>query len=119
MVGAFEQLHYLIRERDSKFTRAFDDVLASEDVKVIQTPVRAPKANAFAERLVGTFRREVGNGCYSWAGDISSGCSANTSGTTTEQDPTRVCRITVRLSRRCSGRRSILRMFAESTSSED
>jgi putative transposase len=49
---------FLIRERDAKFTRAFDDVWRSTDVQVICTPVRAPNANAVAERWVGTVRRE-------------------------------------------------------------
>ena len=61
--GKFEDVAFLIRDRDSKFTRAFDDVLASEGVKVTRTPVRSgsQKADAFAERLVGAFRREVGD----------------------------------------------------------
>jgi putative transposase len=49
---------FLIHGRDAKLTRAFDDVLGSTGAEVICTPVRAPNANAVAERWVGTVRRE-------------------------------------------------------------
>jgi putative transposase len=49
---------YLIRDRDTKFRRAFDDVWRSIGAQIIRTPVRTPAANAFAERWVGTVRRE-------------------------------------------------------------
>jgi putative transposase len=48
----------LIRDRDSKFTREFDEVFRSEGIRVIKAPVGAPKARAHAERWVGTTRRE-------------------------------------------------------------
>ncbi len=51
-------VRHLVRDRDTKFTRPFDDVWRSIGAQVIRTPVRAPNANAFAERWVGTVRRE-------------------------------------------------------------
>jgi putative transposase len=55
-------LRFLIHDRDSKLTDAFDEVFRSEGLSIIRTPVKAPKANAFAERFVGTIRRE----CLDW-----------------------------------------------------
>src|SRR5437870_3106192 len=51
-----------IHDRDSTFSRAFDEVFRSEGVEIIRTPFRAPQANAFAERWVGTVRRD----CLDW-----------------------------------------------------
>jgi transposase InsO family protein len=48
----------LVRDRDSKFTREFDEVFRSEGIRVMKAPVRAPKARAHAERWVGAVRRE-------------------------------------------------------------
>jgi putative transposase len=53
---------FLLRDRDAKFTRAFDDVLRSEGIEVLITPVQAPNANAYAERWIRTVRAE----CLDW-----------------------------------------------------
>jgi putative transposase len=49
---------FLIRDRDGKFSMAFDEVFCGNGTRVLKTPVRSPRANSYAERFVGTLRRE-------------------------------------------------------------
>ena len=53
-----DRFRFLIRDRDSKFTTAFDAVFTGAQIRIVRTPIRAPRANAIAERFIGTLRRE-------------------------------------------------------------
>jgi transposase InsO family protein len=50
---------FLLRDRDSRFTTAFDAVFIAEGIRIVRTPPQAPRANAICERMVGTLRREL------------------------------------------------------------
>jgi putative transposase len=82
------QVRLVLRDHDAKFCRGFDDVFCSEGIEVLVTPVRAPKANAYAERWVRTVRAE----CLDWLLIVgrghSSRSSASTSSMTTPTVPT-------------------------------
>ena len=56
------QVRFLLRDRDAKFTRSFDDVFCSAGAEVLLTPVQAPNASAYAEHWIRTVRAE----CLDW-----------------------------------------------------
>ena len=55
-------MRFVVRDHDAKFSRSFDDVFRSQGGEMLVTPVRAPKANAYAERRIRTVRAE----CLDW-----------------------------------------------------
>src|SRR5262245_17174546 len=63
MVMSGEEPHrFLIHDRDSIYSEKVDQTIAAMGLTILKTPVRAPQANAFCERLIGTMRRE----CLDW-----------------------------------------------------
>ena len=63
LADRIEQFTFLLHDRDATFTDAFDAIFASEGIRILRTPMRAPPANAFAERWVGTVR-ELLDECF-------------------------------------------------------
>jgi putative transposase len=83
-IGDQQPFRFLIHDRDTKFSHAFDEVFHSQGIKVIRTPVQVPNANAHAERWVRA--RSVltaSTGSSSWAGATSSMSFASIAATTT------------------------------------
>ena len=76
-------LKFLIRDRDAKYTDAFDAVFTATGTRIITTPVQAPRANAICERWIATARRDCSDRTSSPDSGISTTPSANTSITTT------------------------------------
>ncbi len=82
-LGEQQPFRFLIHDRDSKFSHAFDETFRSEGLRVIRTPVQAPNANAHAEPWVRTLRADCLDGSSSSAAATSSTCSVSTASTTT------------------------------------
>jgi putative transposase len=57
-LGDEQPFRFLVHDRDTKLSRAFDEVFRTEGIRVIRTPLQAPNANAYAERWVRTLRAE-------------------------------------------------------------
>ena len=90
MDGELEGAEFLIRDRDSKYTRAFDEVVISEGARVIKAPIRAPKANALPSGSFAPFatRSWISHSCSvddSWTGSFDA-----TRSTTTRSAPNEV-----------------------------
>jgi hypothetical protein len=79
---------YLIRDRDSKFTRDFDEVFWTDGTRGIKAPARTPNARAHAERWIGTVRRECLNRLLIFGRAGSNRCCPPTRSPTASTDPT-------------------------------
>jgi transposase InsO family protein len=64
--GQAATIKFLIRDRDTKFTAAFDEVLHSAHIRILQSPVQAPRPNSIMERWIGGCRRELLNRTLIW-----------------------------------------------------
>jgi putative transposase len=76
---------FLIRDRDRASGGDFIARATRISIQTVLTPVHAPQANALAERVIETLRRECVDASFSWASSTSAECSASTSTTTTQR----------------------------------
>jgi hypothetical protein len=74
---------FLLRDRDSTFTRAFDGVFAADGTRIITTPSRRPTQARSLSGGYEPYGRSAWTGCWSGASVTLSACSASTCGTTT------------------------------------
>ena len=58
LAGRADGIKFLLRDQDTTFTAVFDAVFTAVGVRIIKTPVQAPRANAIAERWIASARRE-------------------------------------------------------------
>ena len=101
-----QQPGFLIRDRDRSYGGDFIARARRLGIETILTPVRAPNANAIAERVIGTLRRSAAITSSPSTNGIGGGCLVSTSSTTTRCGRIDHCRSTLRRdARRCSGRR--------------
>ncbi len=72
VMSADEPYRFLIHDRDCIYSEEVDRAIAAMGLTILKTPVRAPQANAFGERLIGTIRRE----CLDWVHSVRRGSPA-------------------------------------------